>query len=199
MKVPIVAAPECSIWALNTYTVVCNHCCLVSELSHHSKHRNSKLIEHALTPCCCYRCCLLTKSRPALLLPVRTVALQAPLWDFPGKNTGVSCHFLLQGIFPTQGSDLGLLHWQADSLPLSRQGRPIAPLCPLPKSPGNHESASVSMDLSHLTVCGDTSFTDHVHFAHHKVTYFNSPWVCFVYLENCTHFLSCNFKIVIFF
>ena len=26
-------------------------------------------------------------------------------WDFPGKNTGVDCHFLLQGIFPTQGSN----------------------------------------------------------------------------------------------
>ena len=25
-------------------------------------------------------------------------------WDFPGKNTGVGCHSLLQGIFPTQGS-----------------------------------------------------------------------------------------------
>ena len=25
-------------------------------------------------------------------------------WDFPGKNTEVGCHFLLQGIFPTQGS-----------------------------------------------------------------------------------------------
>ena len=25
------------------------------------------------------------------------------LWDSPGKNTGVGCHFLLQGIFPTQG------------------------------------------------------------------------------------------------
>ena len=25
-------------------------------------------------------------------------------WDFPGKSTGVGCHFLLQGIFPTQGS-----------------------------------------------------------------------------------------------
>ena len=25
-------------------------------------------------------------------------------WNFPGKNTGVGCHFLLQGIFPTQGS-----------------------------------------------------------------------------------------------
>ena len=26
-------------------------------------------------------------------------------WDFPGKNTRVGCHFLLQGIFPTQGSN----------------------------------------------------------------------------------------------
>ena len=32
-----------------------------------------------------------------------TVAHQAPLsWDSPGKNTGVGCHALLQGIFPTQ-------------------------------------------------------------------------------------------------
>ena len=30
-------------------------------------------------------------------------------WDFPVKNTGVSCHFLLQGIFPTQGSSPYLL------------------------------------------------------------------------------------------
>ena len=30
-------------------------------------------------------------------------------WDFPGKNTGVGCHSLLQGIFLTQGSNLGLL------------------------------------------------------------------------------------------
>ena len=37
----------------------------------------------------------------------QTVALQSPLSvDFPGKNTGVGCHFLLQGIFPTQGSNL---------------------------------------------------------------------------------------------
>ena len=39
-------------------------------------------------------------------------------WNFPGMNTGVGCHFLLQGIFLTQGSNLCLLHWQADSLPL---------------------------------------------------------------------------------
>ena len=45
-------------------------------------------------------------------------------WDFPGKSTGVGCHFLPQGIFLTQGSNLRLLHWQADSLPLSHQGSP---------------------------------------------------------------------------
>ena len=41
----------------------------------------------------------------------RTVAFQdiCP-WDFLGKNTGVSCHFLLQGIFPTQGLKPWLLH-----------------------------------------------------------------------------------------
>ena len=31
-------------------------------------------------------------------------------WNFPGKDIGVGCHFLLQGIFPTQGSNPGLLH-----------------------------------------------------------------------------------------
>ena len=31
-------------------------------------------------------------------------------WGFPGKNTGVGCHFLLQGIFPTQGLNPGLPH-----------------------------------------------------------------------------------------
>ena len=33
-----------------------------------------------------------------------------PPWDSPGKSTGVGCHFLLQGIFPTQGSNPGLPH-----------------------------------------------------------------------------------------
>ena len=40
-----------------------------------------------------------------------TIACQAPppMGFFSGKNTGVGCHFLLQGIFLTQGSNLGLL------------------------------------------------------------------------------------------
>ena len=42
----------------------------------------------------------LTLLRPHGLQPTM---LLCP-WDFPGKNTGVGCHSLLQGIFPTQGS-----------------------------------------------------------------------------------------------
>ena len=49
-------------------------------------------------------------------------------WDFLGKNAGVGCHFLFQGIFPTQDwnpSLLYLLNWQADSLPPYHLGSPI--------------------------------------------------------------------------
>ena len=47
-------------------------------------------------------------------------------WDSPGKNTGVGFHFLLQGIFPTNGSNLYLsclLHWQEGSWPLAPPGK----------------------------------------------------------------------------
>ena len=46
--------------------------------------------------------------------------------DSPGQNTGVGCHALLQGIFPTQGSNLPflcLLYWQVSSLPLEPPGK----------------------------------------------------------------------------
>ena len=52
---------------------------------------------------------------------MRPVGHPSP-WDFPGKNTGVGCQFVLQGIFLTQGSNPCLLHWQADSLPLYHLG-----------------------------------------------------------------------------
>ena len=52
-------------------------------------------------------------------------AHQAPLcMEFAHRNTGVGGHFLLQGIFPTQGLNLGLLHWQVESLPLKLPGKP---------------------------------------------------------------------------
>ena len=43
-------------------------------------------------------------------------------WSSPGKNTGVGSHSLLQGIFPTQGLNLGLLHYSLYHL--SHQGSP---------------------------------------------------------------------------
>ena len=44
------------------------------------------------------------------LVNLWTIARQVPLsTGFPRNNTGVGCCFLLQGIFPTQGSNLGLL------------------------------------------------------------------------------------------
>ena len=59
---------------------------------------------------CCH---LVTKScltlfQPHGLYPAR---LLCP-WDSPGKNTGVDYHFLLQGIFPTQGLNPHLLHYR---------------------------------------------------------------------------------------
>ena len=46
-------------------------------------------------------------------------------WNSPGKNTGVGSHSLLQGIFPTQGSNLSLLHCKQILYHLSHQGSPI--------------------------------------------------------------------------
>ena len=63
-------------------------------------------------------CCLVGKrcrtlSRAHGLQPAR---LLHP-WDSPGRNTAAGCHFLLQGIFPTQGLNPSRLRRQADSLP----------------------------------------------------------------------------------
>jgi len=65
-------------------------------------------------------------------------------WDFLGKNIGVGCHFLLQGIFPTQGSNPHLLNWQVDSSPLSHWGNPF----PIPGT------------CEHVTSCGKRNFAD---------------------------------------
>ena len=53
---------------------------------------------------------------------------------FPGKNTGVGCHFLIHRLFPTKGSNLCLLHWQVESLPLIHQGSPVSLCCTLESS-----------------------------------------------------------------
>ena len=67
---------------------------------------------------------------PHGLQPARLLCL----WNSLDKNTGVGCHSFLQGIFPTQGSNLGLLHCSQVLYHLSHQGSPkiclrVAPKC----------------------------------------------------------------------
>ena len=72
-------------------------------------------------------CKLSRFSRVQLFVTPWTIAARLLYpWDSPGKNTGVGFHDLLQGIFPTQGLNLGilhLLHWQVSSLNLRKCNR----------------------------------------------------------------------------
>ena len=69
--------------------------------------------------------------------------------DCSPPGSGVGCHFLFQGIFPTQGSNpclLHVLHWQEDSLPLRHSGTPESTL------PGALLYGSRSIPIT--TLCG---------------------------------------------
>ena len=73
------------------------------------------------------------------LQPVRLLCS----WDSPGKNTGLGCHAILQGIFLIQESNpcfLCLLHWQAGSLPLAPLGKPMDYPYTIGKQPSIHIS-----------------------------------------------------------
>ena len=54
---------------------------------------------------------------------LRSQGLYSP-WNSPGQNTGVDSHSFLHGIFPTQGSNPGLLHYRQILYQLSHQGSP---------------------------------------------------------------------------
>ena len=68
-------------------------------------------------------CVLVTQLCPTLCHPMDCNPSLCP-WDSPGKNTVVGCHFLLLGIFPIQGLNLGLLHCRQILYHLSYQGSP---------------------------------------------------------------------------
>ena len=73
-----------------------------------------------------YVMCLVTQSCLTLFDPMDcTPSGSSVHGDSPGKNTGVSCHNLLQGIFPTQGWNPGLLHCRRILYCLSHQGSPL--------------------------------------------------------------------------
>ena len=58
--------------------------------------------------CMCVYVCLISHVQLFVIHGLYPTRLLCP-WDSPGKNTGVGCHFLLQGIFLTQGLHLCLL------------------------------------------------------------------------------------------
>ena len=108
------------------------HCCRLKHVPYHTKiHRLKSLIPqcnhmsihkafkgHTYAQSCLTLCNFTDCSPPG----------SSVHGDFPGKNTGVGCHFLLQEIFPTQGSNPGplcLQYWQAGSLPLGPPGKPF--------------------------------------------------------------------------
>ena len=75
--------------------------------------------------CICAVLCLVTQSCPTLCDSMDcSTPGSSVLGDSPGKNTGVGCHALLQGIFPTQGSNPGLLHCRQILYHRSHQGSP---------------------------------------------------------------------------
>ena len=70
--------------------------------------------------------CSVAQSRPTLYNPMDSSPPGSSVHgDPPGKNTGVGCHALLWGIFPTQGSNPGLPHFRWILYHLSHQGSPL--------------------------------------------------------------------------
>ena len=69
-----------------------------------------------------YMLCLVTQTCPTLCSMNCSQPGSSVHGDSPGKNTRVGCHALLQGIFPTQGSNPGLPHCRQILYHLSYQG-----------------------------------------------------------------------------
>ena len=110
-----------ALWVLSS----CSHCfppphISTSSLHHIDKTLNCRILDPGVLLLLFIHLSCLTLLQPHGLQPAR---LLCP-WDFPGKNTGVGCHFLLWEVFPTQGSNPSLLHLYTDSLPLSQQRLP---------------------------------------------------------------------------
>ena len=80
-------------------------------------------------------------------------------WDSPGKNTGVGCHALLQGVFPASPA------LQADSLPLSHQRSPYHSQKQISKKDLDIEdlNSAVKLDLPGIHRICDPKFENFVH------------------------------------
>ena len=98
---------------------------------------------HVITGVCAKSlqwCLIVSPCNPLDCSPARS----SVLGDYPGKNTGVGCHFLLQGIFPNPGIEPASLMspaLEAGSLPITLSGKPLYPKGPYKRD--TRESGSV--------------------------------------------------------
>ena len=103
-------------------------------------------------------------------------------WDSPGKNTGVGCHSFLQGIFPTQGLNPGLLHCRQILYHQSHEERnPLMILCV-----ENTKDFSKNMRTNTLSkvVEEKSVYKNHMHFftlttnCYKRIWENNSTYIC---------------------
>ena len=136
---------------------------------------------------------LVTKSC-SILVSLWTVVHQALCpWDFPGKNTGVGSHFLLQGIFLTQGSNPGLLHCRQILYQWRYQGSPQSNYIIL-HFRQQCECFSSSHPWQHLVLSLFFSFN---HFDKYIEVTSVSIWI-FLITNDVEHLFMCLFAIWIF-
>ena len=92
-------------------------------------------------------------------------------WDSPGKNTGVGGHALLQGIFLTQGSNLGLLHCRQTLYHLNHQGCPFTYILFTPWCPSWRHLRRVLMNVYKIA-----RKKNHVHSINHLWCFSKGIW-----------------------
>ena len=97
---------------------------------------------------CMLSCSVTSDSlRPHGLEPARLVCP----WDFPSKNTGVGCHFLLQGFFPTQGFNpwVGKIPWRRkwQLAPVFLPGKSHGPRSLEDYSPWGHQRVGHDIEI----------------------------------------------------
>ena len=112
--------------------------------------------------------------------------------DSLGKNAGVGCHALFQGIFLTQGSNphlLRLLHWQMGSLPLAPPGKPqyVTPI----SSPPHPQVCLANTSLFSVLV-SLSLFCRYIHLCHILDSMYKLYHMVFIFL-----FLICFISMII--
>ena len=113
-------------WIFSAGVSIHIFCPLKNVVSGDFPHSNLKGSLHSLCVRACVRACVCVCLQPLQARIQAIFSRQYSRQNSPGKNTGVDCQALLQGIFPTQGSKpclLGILHCQAGSLPLAPPGK----------------------------------------------------------------------------